>query len=529
MGERNRHKPAQPTWKWQEVPVLDETLCTGCGRCVALCPTDCLSMAGPFPWMARPAACVSCAVCVAICPAGALKHGRSWGRGTITTLASLMHESPDPEQYGAARFRWQTLFQEAAEPVFFLNRRRCLLFVNRAWEVLTGLSAAEVKGQVCRRCPRGILAERLEIILGALAPPPEVSEGRPSQARRLLSTGAAPVWWHIAFFPLAGHEGLLGVLGKITALPRTESVPIQPLSEKISELRQRHVQGFRLDELVGEGPAMSRVREQVRLAANTRLPILLVGAKGTGKHWLARAIHHLGPESDKPCARVDGARLHPDSLATLLFASGTLQPASIYLQNADCLPRDLQERLVQRLETGAGARILAGVTKDPRALVHSGQFLQELYCRLSALVLEVPPLQERMDDFDAWGERLLARAQHGGRECAARHRPRVLVLLRTHAWPGNLQELYEVLMGACLRAKGTQVEPGDLPFHLRQVPLPPEKPLALDAILEQVERRLIVHALRLAKNNKSRAAELLTIWRARLLRRMENLAIKDQE
>src|SRR5947209_993064 len=131
---------------------------------------------------------------------GCAKHGRSWGRGTVTTLASLMHESPDPEQHGAARFRWQTLFQEAAEPVFFLNRRRRLLFVNRAWEVLTGLSAAEVKGQVCRRRPRGILAERVEIILGALAPPPEVSEGRPSQARRLISTGAAPVWWHIAFF-----------------------------------------------------------------------------------------------------------------------------------------------------------------------------------------------------------------------------------------------------------------------------------------------------------------------------------------
>ena len=58
--------------------------------------------------------------------------------------------------------------------------------------------------------------------------------------------------------------------------------------------------------------------------------------------------------------------------------------------------------------------------------------------------------------------------------------------------------------------------------------MPAEKPLNLDAILEQVERRLIVQALRLADNNKSRAAELLTIWRARLLRRMETLGIKDQ-
>jgi DNA-binding NtrC family response regulator len=104
-----------------------------------------------------------------------------------------------------------------------------------------------------------------------------------------------------------------------------------------------------------------------------------------------------------------------------------------------------------------------------------------------------------------------------------------LEVLRTYRWPGNLDEFYEVLRAAVLRAKGQAIEAGDLPFYLRSKPAPVQKPLALDAVLEQVERRLIVNALRQAKNNKSRAAELLTIWRARLLRRMENLGIKDEE
>ena len=56
-----------------EVPVLDETRCTGCGDCVALCPTDCLAMAGPLPWLPRPAHCISCSLCVAVCPVAALK------------------------------------------------------------------------------------------------------------------------------------------------------------------------------------------------------------------------------------------------------------------------------------------------------------------------------------------------------------------------------------------------------------------------------------------------------------------------
>jgi ferredoxin len=70
-----------------ELPVLNEALCTGCGDCVAVCPTDCLAMAGPCPWMPRPAACVSCTLCVLVCPAHALEmaapdEGDDAGEGT---------------------------------------------------------------------------------------------------------------------------------------------------------------------------------------------------------------------------------------------------------------------------------------------------------------------------------------------------------------------------------------------------------------------------------------------------------------
>src|ERR1700687_2361000 len=93
---------------------------------------------------------------------------------------SLPSDSPDNSSHDAL-FRWQALFHKTTEPLFLLNRQRRLLFVNRAWEALTGLTLVEVKGQVCRRRPRGILAERVEIILGAMAPPPEVDRGQPAQ------------------------------------------------------------------------------------------------------------------------------------------------------------------------------------------------------------------------------------------------------------------------------------------------------------------------------------------------------------
>jgi len=84
------------------------------------------------------------------------------------------------------------------------------------------------------------------------------------------------------------------------------------------------------------------------------------------------------------------------------------------------------------------------------------------------------------------------------------------------------------LVSACGRAKGERIEAGDLPFFVRSSPLPAERPIALDSLLQQVERRLIAVALRLAQNNKGRAGDLLSMWRPRLLRRMESLGMNEQ-
>lgn len=434
--------------------------------------------------------------------------------------------SPDSPSESDAGFRWQTLFQQTSEPLFLLNRRGRILFVNRAWETLTGLGQSEVKRHICRRRPRRILTDKLEIILGAMAPPRNVADGQPGQARRLLSLEAAPAWWHVCFFPLAGGDGLRGILGKITVLPRPQATPGQPLSEKMVALRQQHWQRCRLEELASTAPAMNRLRSQIRLAAQTRLPALLQGPPGTGKRWVARAIHQLGPENEKPFACLDCSRLPPQVIADLLLRDRP-RFASVYLHDVAALPRDLQERL-QQLLTEGGPRICAGLEANPQELIRSGQLLHELYCRLSPLVLDLPPLKERMDDFEAWIERFLPRASLAAERQVRGLRPEATQLLRAYDWPGNLRELYDVLVGACLRAKGNLIEPGDLPFHLRRVAAPVAKPLNLDAILEEVERRLIVQALHMANNNKSRAAELLTIWRARLLRRMAHLGITDQ-
>jgi DNA-binding NtrC family response regulator len=105
--------------------------------------------------------------------------------------------------------------------------------------------------------------------------------------------------------------------------------------------------------------------------------------------------------------------------------------------------------------------------------------------------------------------------------------PEAVQALRTYTWPENLAELYEVLRAGCTRAKGERLAVEDLPFHVRAVPVSSDRPLPLDTLLQEVERRLIILALKQARSNKTKAAEILGIWRPRLIRRMQALGIAE--
>jgi transcriptional regulator with AAA-type ATPase domain len=437
-------------------------------------------------------------------------------------------------------FRWQGLFQRCRDPLILLNRRRTILFVNHAWEALTGVKLAEARGLVCRRRREPPL-DGLELLLHALAPPAEAAAGQPTRVRRLISGSAAgPRWWDLHFFPLAGPQGLLGMLCRITPAALDHAPGSFALPERLVALREHHRQAYTLANLESELPALRRVLEQVRLAGQTAAPVLLVGEPGTGKEWVARTIHQQSPQCERAFAALDSGRLPPEALAALLFGpAGASQRAhlgTLYFKDPEHLPREFQARLLDLVEAAGAAetdasmppRVMAGCATDPASEVQAGRLLPELHFALSTLTITLPPLRERHSDWPLLVERLLARLSADSERAVTGLAPETWDLLRAYSWPGNLRELHAVVADACGRAKGTCIEPGDLPWHLRNPAAPLERPMPLDTLLEQVERRLILLALRKAKNNKSRAAELLSIWRPRLLRRMEALGIGGQ-
>ncbi len=462
-----------------------------------------------------------------------------------------------------ADFRWQALFQRSRDPLFLLNRQRRFLFANRAWEELTGLTATEVRGVSCPR--RASATDPRDVqVRAACCPPAEVLEGRAGHARRLVPGGNGTAWWDVHFLPLQEENGLLGILGRITPLPAASksTLPVHAAlselreqlaarlppeqrealwrPEKLLALRERFLRAHSLAWLPDSIPALRRVAEQARLASQSRVPALILGEAGTGKQWLARTIHLEGPRREQPFVTLDCARLPVDALADVLFAeTGRVRVGTVYLREPVRLPRELQQRLLARLQEESddnAPRILAGSSLDPADAVRSGQMLDELHHALAVLVLHLPPLRSRSAELLALVQRMLERANEEGERPLQELTAAAWDVLRTYRWPGNLRELYEVLAVARRHAAKDRIDVSDLPAALRlavgleKVAGPAsERALPLDHLLEEAERRLIQLALRRAKNNKTQAAELLAVWRPRLIRRMEALGIPSSK
>jgi DNA-binding NtrC family response regulator len=423
---------------------------------------------------------------------------------------------------GSGSFPWRSFFLQSSTPVFVLGKGRRLRFANPAWEKLTSLKLADALGMVCssRRHSTPLAA--------ALAPTPEAEAGKPDRARRTAPTGrSGPPWWDVTFAPLAGTDGPIGIVGFITVVGETAPAVVRKMPSFVASLREQHAQAFTLDLFAGKSPATQRFAGQLRHAAESIAPVWLVGEAGSGKETSARVIHHIGPRRDKAFFGLGCGGLQPYLIESLLFGHGGLADTghigTIYLKDPSALPKDLQQKLADHVgeEKPGTPRLICGSMRTSAEDFVSGKLIPEFQTELSVLELRVPPLRERLADLP----QLMAHFLPDLAVDAA-----AFEILRLHAWPGNLRELADTLSTAAIAAAGEPVKKEHLPREMRvkagMEPLPAKpKPLALDPLLEAVERRLIALALARSQGNATKAAELLGIFRTRLSRRLEALGM----
>ncbi len=296
-------------------------------------------------------------------------------------------------------------------------------------------------------------------------------------------------------------------------------------------------------EIVGNCPALLRVLDRARLAAQTDADILVEAESGTGKELLARFIHESSRRSEKPfiavnCAAVPEALLESELFGHVrgAFTGATMaKPGKFELANHGTLLLDeigemplelqpkllrvLQEREIERVgdtrTVPVNIRIIATTNVSLQTMVEQGRFRADLYYRLNVIPLSLPPLRDRLDDIPVLGEYFAARfAKQAGRPTPHLH-PDFLNGLKRHAWPGNARELSNFMRRVVMMSNTAAIGPEHLLAEFSQPPVvktfPGPNGLQPGTPIRELERQLLETTLQLTGGNRTHAAEMLGI------------------
>jgi DNA-binding NtrC family response regulator len=322
-------------------------------------------------------------------------------------------------------------------------------------------------------------------------------------------------------------------------------------------------------DLVGDSPALAKLKSQIAQFAAAPYPVLIEGESGSGKEMAARSLHRLSPRAARPYLTLNCAAIAPTLVEPTLFGyvkgafTGAAANKSGYFEDAQDgtllldeigeLPLELQAKLLRVLENGeyqrvgetqrrtARCRVIAATNRDLRREVRKGGFRADLYHRLSVFTLSVPPLRDMEGDKLALLEhfRRLAATQAGAQ-------PFELDTAATARWsrydfPGNVRELRNIVIRLATKYPGQRLSSAELEPELdleAQAPAPGAAGAALveqalrqleragtfnlDETLKAWERGYIEAALRLTRGNVSQAAKLLGVNRTTLYSRMNS-------
>jgi DNA-binding NtrC family response regulator len=329
-------------------------------------------------------------------------------------------------------------------------------------------------------------------------------------------------------------------------------------------------------DLVGDSPALAKLKSQIAQFAAAPYPVLIEGESGSGKEMAARSLHRLSPRAARPYLTLNCAALAPTLVEPTLFGyvkgafTGAATNKSGYFEDAQDgtllldeigeLPLELQAKLLRVLENGeyqrvgetqrrtARCRVITATNRDLRREVKQGGFRADLYHRLSVFTLSVPPLRDMEADKLAVLEhfRRLVAAQAGTQpfelDAAAAAR------WQRYDFPGNVRELRNIVIRLSTKYPGQRLSVAELePEFDLQAPAPAalaeggaivEQALRqleraggfnLDDTLKAWERGYIEAALRLTRGNVSQAAKLLGINRTTLYSRMQTGEVRGEE
>ena len=352
--------------------------------------------------------------------------------------------------------------------------------------------------------------------------------------------------------PVEGNNGDRG--GRVVSYrDMSKEAEIQRMKAEVVRLRAELEPANSFDEIVGKSKEMRQLYSLIQRATEGNVTVLIQGESGTGKELVARAIHYNSQRKAGPFITINCAAIPESLIESELFGHergaftgaaarriGKFEQANkgtIFLDEiGDMQPnlqakllRVLQERQIQRVggtaDIATDIRVLAATNHDLQAAVKSGSFREDLYYRIAAFPIVIPPLRERREDIPVLANHFLKKYADSGEKSVRAFAPEALQLLVQYDFPGNVRELENVIERAVLLETTELLQAGSLPLEIpatRSAAVTDPQVSVPNIIipLDEMERRAIIHALNVTDNNITKAAQALGINRITLHRKL---------
>ena len=304
----------------------------------------------------------------------------------------------------------------------------------------------------------------------------------------------------------------------------------------------------------GSSPAMMKLYKHVELVAPTKFSVLILGESGTGKEYIARMIHDLSQNSSGPFVPVDCGSLSKELAPSELFGhmkgsftsaiadkKGVFEQAkggTVFLDEVGNLPYEVQMQLLRALQEqkvrpvgsvtdiNVDVRIIAATNENLENAIEEGRFRQDLFHRINEFAIEVPPLRDRLEDFDELTAFFIRQANEELGKNVKGITDSALERMKAQRWNGNMRELRNVVRRCVLFADGENIDLDDLPVFIPLARKVSSEDFDDWALRPENEKEQIEAALRKARGNKTVAAKLLQIDRKTLYNKMHLYGIE---
>ncbi len=430
------------------------------------------------------------------------------------------------------------ILNSIAEGVFTVDSEYRVTSFNAGAARITGYTADEVMGKPCHSVFRSSLC------------------GSECPLKQTVRTGEMVRDREMEMFTKGNRAIPVGVTTALLRDEKNEVVGAVETFRDLSRLKQltEELQGrYSFGNIIGKSPAMGRIYEVISEVAPTTTTVLIVGATGTGKELMARAIHYHSPRRDRSFVAVNCAALPENLLESELFGhvkgaftgaisarKGRFELAdggTIFLDEVGEMSPVLQAKLLRVLEsnefervgdaktTQVDVRLVAATNQDLEARVRERSFREDLYYRLNVLTLKLPPLRERREDIPVLVAHFIDQFNKRSGKHITEVSPEALEILVDHPWPGNVRQLENAIEHAFVHCRSGQIQPEHLPEELAVRPSPEAERAPGAHTIEAAEKATVLSALEANAWSPTHAARALGISRTSLWRKMKKHGI----